>query len=278
MIKLIKMDMQRLLHSKSFIIILILSAVISMLTLSAILGFAKLYLAMSSVGIYEMSAEEYMVVREVFHLDWVEEGAEIGELIYIGLDISLFFSCILTAIFVTAEHDTGYIKNIAGQIPNRGMLTISKLCPMAVYNFGIITVFCLAASLAGLIFVPHISGGNIPLLIEVLLTKFLLYIAVDTIILFVCTTSKNKAFSIGVSVVSGLGVTEALYSTVNLFFSRIFSGIDISIAKFFPDGINKQVSLASNTSTIIQALAVAVIYIVVFSYLSNLAMKKLDIK
>lgn len=278
MIKLIKMDMRRLLHSKSFIVVLILSAVISMLTLSAILGFAKLYLAMSSVGIYEMSAEEYTVVREVFHLDWVEEGAEIGELIYIGLDISLFFSCILTAIFVTAEHESGYIKNIAGQIPNSGMLAISKLCPMAVYNFCIITVFCLAASLAGLIFVPHISGGNIPMLMEVLLTKFLLYIAVDTIILFVCTTSKNKAFSIGVSVVSGLGVTEALYGTVNLFFSRIFGGIGISIAKFFPDGINKQVSLASNTSTIIQALAVAVIYIVVFSYLSNLAMKKLDIR
>lgn len=278
MIKLIKMDMRRLLHSKSFIVVLILSAVISMLTLSAILGFAKLYLAISSVGIYEMSAEEYMVVREVFHLDWVEEGAEIGELIYIGLDISLFFSCILTAIFVTAEHDSGYIKNIAGQIPNRGMLAISKLCPMAVYNFCIITVFCLAASFAGLIFVPHISGGNIPMLMEVLLTKFLLYIAVDTIILFVCTTSKNKAFSIGVSVVSGLGVTEALYGTVNLFLSRIFGGIGISIARFFPDGINKQVSLASNTSTIIQALAVAVVYIVVFSYLSNLAMKKLDIK
>ena len=278
MIKLIKMDMRRLLHSKSFLIILILSAVISLFALSAILGFAKLYLAMSSVGVYEMSEEEYMVVREVFHLDWVEEGAEIGELIYTVLDISLFFSCILTAIFVIAEHDSGFIKNIAGQIPNRGMLAISKLCPIAVYNFCIITVFCLAASLAGLIFVPHIFGGNIPLLIEMLLTKFLLYIAVDTIILFVCTTSKNKAFSIGVSVVSGVGVTGTLYSTISLFLSKIFGGIDISIAKFFPDGINGQVSLASNTTTIIQALIVAVVYIVVFSYLSNLAMKKLDIK
>ena len=278
MIKLIKMDMRRLFHSKSFIIILVLSAVISMLTMFAILGFAKLYLVISSVGVYEMSAEEYMVVREVFHLDWVDEGAEIGELIYTGLDISLFFSCMLTAIFVIAEHDSGYIKNIAGQIPDRGMLAISKLCPMAVYNFCIITAFCLAASFAGLIFVPHISSGNIPLLIEVLLTKFLLYIAVDTIILFVCTTSKNKAFSIGVSVVEGLGVTGALYSTVNLFLSRIFGGIDISISKFFPDGINEQISLASNTSTIIQALAVAVVYIVVFSYLSKLAMKKLDIR
>lgn len=277
MIKLIKMDMRRLLHSKSFIIVLILSAVISMLTLSAILGFAKLYLAISSVGVYGMSAEEYMVVREVFHLDWVDEGAEIGELLYTSLDISLFFSCILTAIFVTAEHESGYIKNIAGQIPNRGMLAISKLCPMAVYNFCIITVFCLAASFAGLIFVPHISSGNIPLLIEVLLTKFLLYIAVDTIILFVCSVSKNKAFSIGVSVISGLGVTGALYSTVNLFLSRIFGGIDISISKFFPDGINEQISLDANMPTIIQALIVAVVYIVVFGYLSNLAMKKLDI-
>ena len=278
MIRLIKMDMRRLLHSKSFIIIIILSAAVSLLTLSAILGFAKLYLTVSSVGVYELSEEEYTVVREVFRLDWVEEGAEIGELIYTVLDISLFFSCILTAIFVIAEHDSGFIKNIAGQIPNRGMLTISKLFPIAVYNFCIITVFCLAASLAGLIFVPHIFGGNMPLLIEMLLTKFLLYIAVDTIILFVCTTSKNKAFSIGVSVVSGLGVTGVLYDTVSLFLSKIFGGIDISIAKFFPDGINGQISLVSNTSTIIQALAVAVVYIVVFSYLSNLAMRKLDIK
>lgn len=270
--------MRRLFHSKSFIWILILSAVISLLTLSAILGFAKLYLAIPSAGEFEMSAEEYMVVREVFHLDWVDEGAEIGELIYIGLDSSLFFSCILTAIFITAEYASGYIKNIAGQIPNRGLLAISKLCPMAVYNFCIITVFCLAAALASLIFVPHISGGNIPLLIEVLLTKFLLYIAVDTIILFICLISKSKAFSIGVSAISGLGVTGALYGMVDLFLSTVFGGIDISISKLIPDGINEQISLASNTSTIIQALIVAVAYIVIFSYLSYMAMKKFDIR
>lgn len=278
MFNLIKMDMRRLFRSKAFYLILILSAVISLLTMFAILGFAKLYLAMPSVGGFEMSPEDYMVIREVFHLDWVEEGAEIGELIYIGLDSSLFLSCIFTAIFVIADHDSGYIKNIAGQIPNRGLLAISKLCPMAVYNFCIITVFCLAASFAGLIFVPHIFAGNVPLLMEVLLTKFLLYIAVDTIILFVCSISKNKAFSIGVSVISGLGVTEALYGMVNLFLNTVFGGIDISISKFIPDGINAQVSLASNTATIIQALVVAVVYIVVFSYLSNLAMKKLDVR
>ena len=278
MIKLIKMDMRRLFHSKAFFAVLIISAVVSLLTLSAVLGFAKLYLTIPDTAGYELSAEEYMVVREVFHLDWVEEGAEIGELIYIVLDISLFFSCILTAIFVIAEHESGYIKNIAGQIPDRGMLAISKLCPAAVYNFCIMIVFCLAASLASLIFVPHISSGNIPLLMEVLLTKFLLYIAVDSIILFVCMTSKSKAFSVGVSVVSGLGVTGTLYDAVSLFLSKVFGGIDISISKFIPDGINEQVSLASDTSTIIQALVVAVVYIVIFSWLSYMAMKKLDIK
>ena len=277
MIKLIKMDMRRLFHSKAFIAVLILSAVISFLTLSIILGFSKLLLTMSNLGEYEMSAEEYMVIREVFHLDWVNQGAEIGELIYTVLDISLFFSCILTAIFVIAEYESGYIKNIAGQIPNRGMLAISKLCPIAVYNFCIIVIFCLAASFAGLIFVPQVLSGNIPLLMEVLLTKFLLYIAVDTIILFVCVTSKNKAFSIGVSVVSGLGVTGTLYDALSFILSKVFGGIDISISKFIPDGINEQISLASNTSTIVQALVVAVVYIGVFSYLSNMAMKKLDV-
>lgn len=278
MFKLIKMDMRRLFHSKAFYLILILSAVISLLTMFAILGFAKLYLAMPSIDEYAMAPEEYAVVREVFHLDWVDEGAEIGELIYIGLDSSLFFSCLLTAIFVTAEYASGYIKNIAGQIPNRGLLAISKLCPMAVYNFCIITVFCLAASFAGLIFVPHILGGNIPLLIEVLLTKLLLYIAVDTVILFVCSISKSRAFSIGFSVISGLGVTEALYGIVDLFINTVFSGVDISISKFIPDGINAQISLSSNTAIIIQALIVAVVYIGIFSYLSNMAMKRLDVR
>ena len=278
MINLVKMDMRRLFHTKAFFVVLILSTVTSLLTLSVILGFAKLYLIISETGGYELSAEEYMVISDVFHLDWVEEGAEIGELIYIVLDISLFFSCILTAIFITAEYESGYIKNIAGQIHNRGMIAISKLCPIAVYNFCIITVFCLAASFAGLIFVPHITGGNIPLLIELLLTKFLLYIAVDTIILFVCLSSKNKAFSVGVSVVSGLGVTGTLYGILNLILSRLFGGIDISISKFIPDGINEQITLASDMSIMIQALVVAVVYIVVFSYLSSMAMKKLDIK
>ena len=47
-----------------------------------------------------MSKEEYMVVREVFHLDWVEEGAEIGELI-IRFWISVCFFLVYSPQFLS---------------------------------------------------------------------------------------------------------------------------------------------------------------------------------
>lgn len=53
-----------------------------------------------SAGVYEMSKEEYMVVREVFHLDWVEEGAEIGELI-IRFWISVCFFLVYSPQFLS---------------------------------------------------------------------------------------------------------------------------------------------------------------------------------
>jgi hypothetical protein len=54
-------------------------------------------------------------------------GVDFADVVLTGTSaLSLFLSCMLVASFVGAEQSCGYIKNVAGQLPNRGMTVVSK--------------------------------------------------------------------------------------------------------------------------------------------------------
>ena len=143
MLKLIKMDLYRMFHTKAFYIIWI------------ILGAAVIFST-------TMSKEDYQYMQEEAAKGQLETVSEEGTLNF-GLSVSLptkpeekvtifdqifanmqskfiaLFLVIFTVLFSTADLTSGYIKNIGGQVKDRGSLILSKAIVLLLYT--VLTLF-----------------------------------------------------------------------------------------------------------------------------------------
>lgn len=270
MFNLIKMDLNRLFRTTSFAVGLILSAIISFLCISILSFF------MGMIDNPEAVSESAGLLM----VDWKANGIFLTDLIKSSFNIlSLLISTSLTAIFVNAEQSSGYIKNIAGQIPNKSMIAVSKFFSIVVINFAIFIVYFAVSALSGLLFFSSmLKAGDFISLLIALAVKFLLYIAVDTIILFVCTLTKSKTLAVAIGVVFGIGISKMIYNMLDTFLNMVFKVSDINLAIFTPDGMNSVVDAGTETDVIIRGIVVAVIYIAIFLIASGAIMKNRDIK
>ncbi len=273
MLNLIKMDLHRLFHTKSFKVGLLLSAAASFIFIALIAGLLAI--------LQEMLKNPESAEAVVFFpaAGWLVNGTSVGEIILTGFGaFSLLVSTILTAIFINSEQSSGYIKNIAGQVSNKGYMIVSKLFTIAVINLAIFAVFSVFSAVSGFVFLSYVikSVSFLPF-IPVLLIKFLLYMAIDAIILFICTLTKSKSFAVAVGVIFGIGITGFVYSALNSLITFITNGTDVKLATFTPDGINSILSINADAGLLIKAVVISVVYIAVFTIASSLVFKKRDV-
>lgn len=274
MFNLIKMDIYRLTRTKSFKTGLIFAVIIPFVAMACLSGLLSIFSEM-------MKDPENVAALSAFPIvSWLSNGVTISEIILTGFGVlSLLISTVLTAIFVNSEQESGYIKNIAGQLPDRGIMIVSKIYAIAVINLVIFVLYTAVSSLSGLLFFQSVlkSGSITPLLIT-LATKFLLYMAIDTVILFICTLTKSKALSVAIGVIFGIGISGFAFSIINSVLNLVFKTSDINLAIFTPDGMNSLLNINSELDIIVKAIIVAVIYIAGFMLVSSFVMKKRDIK
>lgn len=274
MLNLIKMDIHRLLHMKSFKVALIFSVIIPFVGIAAIAGLLMIFQEMMK------SPQDAAALSGFPLIGWLVNGVTLPEIILTSFNIlSLMISTILTAIFINSEQETGYIKNIAGQLPNKGTMIVSKICTIAVINLVIFVMYTALSSVAGLLFFQSMlkSGPVVPL-ISNLAIKFLLYIAIDAVILFICTLTKSKALAVAIGAIFGIGISGFVYNILNSILNLIFKTDNINLSFFTPDGMNSFLSLSSEADILIKAIIVAVIYIVFFMIVSSIVIKRRDVR
>lgn len=273
MFNLIKMDVYRLFHTRSFKVGLIFSALLPFVAIACLAGF--LFLMMELMK----SPESAELFTDTSFTGWITDGVALSDIILTGFGVfSILVSTVLTSIFINTEQESGYIKNIAGQISSRQKMIVSKLCTIAVINLAIFVIYTVASAVAGLIFFQStVNSNSIGSLMAILGTKLLLYIAIDAIILFICTLTKSKALSVAIGVIFGIGITGIVYSALSSALGLIWKDANINLANFTPDGMNSLLSINSEIDFLIKAILVAVIYIVVFVIASAFVIKKRDI-
>lgn len=143
MLNLIKMDLYRMFHTLSTWITILFTAGMALFCVVMVQGDLD---AMAEDPAYAQEMEQEIESASDGNEDrqlglyaesdpeWIEGKIEAGEFISTQLQSGLFtlFVVIFAAIFANAEQKNGYIKNIAGQLPNRGVLALSKLTASAV--------------------------------------------------------------------------------------------------------------------------------------------------
>lgn len=284
MLNLIKMDIYRLLHAVSTWVMMGIMVLIAVVCVGATRADLN---AMAEDPAYTeqavSTAEDEVVYGIVMDTDpeWIHGEVPASQMLGLLLNsgILMIFCAIFVSLFVGAEHRSGYLKNIAGQLPYRGQLALSKFIAIAVevlLMFAIYTVFCIASGY--IFFGDQFTLGSVAGLFKMLGTQYLLHLGFSALIMFLCMVTGSTAFGMGVGILGCSGLTSLLYSGINWVIQKIHSGVNFDFGRYMLDTNVYAISGASAANDILRAVLVACVFAVLAVGFSALVMQKRDIK
>lgn len=239
---LIRMDLYRMLKSRTFRVCLILCFILALAT--APVGKLLFTLARSlSDEVTGTFAEEVPfsgILSDPFPL--------------LGLMLMLLSLCF----FFHADQEEGYIKNIAGQMPMKGFTILSKFVAAISHNL-IFAAAGIIGQLIGTLFVQRIiADSGVLESIRILALKLLLLQSISTILLLTVSTFRSKSFGMILAVLFGLGLTPLIYLGINEALKPVF-GEATDISKYMPDSVMNETPLDT-----VKAVLIAVVTGVIF--------------
>lgn len=205
-------------------------------------------------------------------------GVDFAQIILVGTTaFSLFIGCMISANFIGSEQSCGYTKNFAGQLPNRGYMVISKFVVTSLAHVMILVIYTIVSIVcAQLLFTKYIEGYAIGKLFEALGLRVLLHLAINAVIIFICTMTKSHAIAMVVGCIFGIGVTKIVYLLADILLGVM--KINFSIGNYMPDGINSRLSSDTLNTLGPKALLISIAFIVVFVGANYYVTQKRDVK
>jgi ABC-type transport system involved in multi-copper enzyme maturation permease subunit len=271
--KLIKMDFYRLFSSKTIKIGALMACLVSV-------GYTLLSLGIIALVKFAVNNDPSMVEGWGFIIsqaEWIG-GVNLSEVILGGTGVlALFIGCMMTASFIGSEQSCGYTKNFAGLLIDKGYMAISKFVVTSVGQTIILAVYAVIVGVAAKITLgSYITGFDIKNLLLALALRLILHIAVNAIIVFVCTLTKSHAVAMIVGCIFGLGITEAAYISASMLLNAV--KINIDIINYMPDGINSQLSLYTAGELTQKAIIVSVAFIIAFVAANYYVVRNRDVR
>jgi ABC-2 type transport system permease protein len=273
MLNLIKMDVYRLFRSKALKVGIIATAVLAFLGM--LLNFGILEIIKLGLQDDPSGAESMGIIFPT--ISWLN-GVDFADVVFMGTSfLSLFVSCMMISSFIGAEQSCGYVKNIAGQLPNRGMTVVSKFIVACIIQLMVLIIYAIISSLCAVIFFsPYIKTYSLIALIEGLLLRFLLFCAISAVVIFLCTLTKSHSFAMVIGAIFGIGITSLVYIAISSLLGMI--KINVNVANFMPDGINGLISVSNLGTIAVKAIVVSIVFIAGFLIGAVMLFKKRDVK
>ncbi len=189
-----------------------------------------------------------------------------------ALDILPILMLISLVSFSYSDNANGFIKNIAGQLPNKGYIVISKFVVSAIHNLIFMVALFISTTIGAFVTGKVVFDNDIPAGIATFFIKWLITLAFSAILLFITTGLRNKIFASILGVLLGSGFLSLVYLGLNTLFQY-----KIDINAYAPDMLFTQVNAITNVF-ILNAILVSVICIAVFIPLSYKIINMRDVK
>ena len=241
MINLIKMDLYRMVHSISTWVMLLVTVGIALFCVAMVnidledmaenpqyseetsqMGIVSFQIEVKTQDAQEETeetenSEEEQQIGLYADSDpgWIEGQILAGDLISTQLEsgILTLLCVIFAAIFFNGDQRNGFLKNIAGQYPNRGILVISKMTAAAVQILLMEILFAMATGVtAEIIWGEQFVLGSIPQMLPFLCVQYLLNLGAAGLILFLCTLTRSAAFGMTAGILMIMGILLPVYS------------------------------------------------------------------
>lgn len=261
MANLIKMDLRRLFLSKVFILTMSITAFLNIALASVIPFVTKMFMSDIPTQVMTLSS----ILANPFLIGW--------------LIILMFISAVS---YSYADMANGYIKNLAGQLPHKSDTIISKFIVIGVHNLVFIVVAALSIVLGQVIgssfgtytieFDAQIFGGILTLAL-----KWLLSMAICSVLLFFTTAVRNKTLAAIVAVIFGTGTLGLVYGGLNFAVSQAFHTNSFDLNMYMPDSLIQSVNAVENVG-VLNAVIVSAVCIALFLVLTIRVFKARDIK
>lgn len=281
MLNMIRMELFRMFKTKSLYVIWMVMAACVFLTNS-----------LSAEEILTFSMEEKQEMYEAA-MDG-EESGNLGMDVTLptkpGEDVSVFdgfyanvkgkfialFMVIFTVLYATADITSGYVKNIAGQVRNRGNLIFAKAAALLLYVVLTMLLFIGVQMLSNAISYQKLVMGPGKEFFQYAAMQTLLHFALVMVIMCVAVVLRNNVISMMISVCVCMNVLIMLYGVVDQAVEKL--GIhDFHMMDYTVSG--KIVTLGMNAApkTIGMAALVGIVFIVVMLAISMTVFQKRDI-
>lgn len=186
------------------------------------------------------------------------------------------FLVIFAVMFATADIKSGYIKNIGGQVSQRGMLIVSRAVALALFTaitFAGIFVF---QAVTNMLAFKCVMWGNWKEIIPYFLTELTLHYAFVLICMAIAVIIKNNVISMTLSVCLTMNIMSIVYAFIDYVVNR--KGLhNFSIYKYTVTGRMAMLPMNAGRDDVVSSICVAVIFIIIMLSLSSYIFQKKDI-
>lgn len=218
MVDLIRMDLYRMRRSKVFWV----CAILAFLFAFAVQPFSKLAVSLASM----LGAES-----EGFPATYDIAKAIADPLPFFNAMLVMLSACS----FFYADRENGYIKNIAGQVPSKGLTVVSKFIAILPHNlFFMLVGVC--GCLIGSLLVSRLSAGSGTFdAVRIFFLKLLLLQAISSILLLTAAVYRSKPLGTVIAVLAGLGLLSLIYFAIDSGLDQVFKNKSFAIGDYMPD-------------------------------------------
>ncbi len=183
------------------------------------------------------------------------------------------FLTIATVIFVNAESNTGFIKNLTSQKMSRSNVFFAKLIVIYIYYIMMLALWFLISAIGILLVYKGDVAFGVNILSEALAgigINYLLSIAFASGVAVLTTLTKSTALSLSVSILVDTGF-------VNMFYFIIEEQFDVEIAKYLTMPTLNEVVEGAGKEVFLRGFWVGICFLVLYNVIGALWVTKRDV-
>ena len=281
MLNIIKMDLYRMLKTKSMYVIWIVLVAILLITTSLCKTDYELLTekdAMKQEQVTEPTVDNINVGMMVMLPTEPGEKVTVYDIFFANSQGKLYalLLVIFAVLFSTADISSGYIKNIGGQVGNRGSLIFSRSIALSVFTVLTMTgAFLFQAAANGIVF-GELEWGNTKAILSYFVTELALHYALVLICMAIAIILKNNVISMVIAVCLSMNVMTIVYGGINSAIQKI--GIqNFQIYKYTITGKLSLLPMNPSGNECLAAFGVAIVFIVMMISVSSVVFQKRDI-
>lgn len=281
MLNIIKMDLYRMFKTKSMYVIWIVLAAILLITTSLCKTDYELLNekdAMKQEQVTEPTVDNINVGMMVTLPTEPGEKVTVFDIFFANSQGKFYalFLVIFAVLFSTADISSGYIKNIGGQVGNRGSLIFSRSIALSVFMVLTMTGAFLFQAAANCIVFGELEWGNTKAILSYFVAELALHYALVLICMAIAIILKNNVISMVIAVCLTMNVMTIVYGVVNSAIQKI--GIqNFQIYKYTITGKLSLLPMNPSGNECLAAFGVAIVFIVMMISVSSVVFQKRDI-